>query len=31
RWSLADPEIWTALTASIFSVDETGAPVSGEI
>ncbi|EAS1320955.1 phage tail protein, partial [Salmonella enterica] len=25
------PEIWTALTASIFSVDETGAPVSGEI
>ncbi|MCX0230659.1 phage major capsid protein, P2 family [Escherichia coli] len=27
RWSLVEPEIWTALTASIYSVDEAGAPV----
>ncbi|MFL3531089.1 phage tail protein, partial [Citrobacter amalonaticus] len=27
RWSLVEPEIWTALTASIYSVDEVGAPV----
>ncbi|WP_105581556.1 phage tail protein [Cronobacter turicensis] len=27
RWSLADPEIWTALSAQVYGVDETGAPV----
>jgi len=31
RWTLATPEIWTALSASVFSTaDETGAPV-GEL
>ncbi|EFE63336.1 phage tail protein [Escherichia coli] len=29
RWSLVDPEIWTALTATVYGVDETGAPVGG--
>ncbi|EHN8808824.1 phage tail protein [Enterobacter hormaechei] len=27
RWSLVEPEIWTALTATIYGVDESGAPV----
>jgi hypothetical protein len=26
RWSLADAEIWTALTATVYAVDEAGAP-----
>ncbi|EMA4770544.1 phage tail protein, partial [Cronobacter sakazakii] len=27
RWSLVDPEIWTALSAQVYGVDETGAPI----
>lgn len=27
RWSLAKPEVWTALSGLVFSVDTTGAPV----
>lgn len=27
RWSLVDPEIWTALSARVIGTDETGAPI----
>ena len=27
RWSLVEPEIWTALSATVHGVDEAGAPV----
>ena len=27
RWSLVEPEIWTALSATIYGADESGAPV----
>lgn len=27
RWSLVNAEIWTAITANIYGVDETGAPI----
>ena len=27
RWSLVDPEIWTALSATVYGADESGAPV----
>ena len=27
RWSLVEPEIWTALSATVFGADESGAPV----
>ncbi|WP_423732317.1 phage tail protein [Hafnia paralvei] len=27
RWRLADPAIWTALTAQVFGADEQGAPI----
>jgi hypothetical protein len=30
RWALVDPEVWVALTAQIYGVDETGAPVGAE-
>lgn len=30
RWSLVEPEIWTAITAQIYGVDETGAPVGAD-
>ncbi|EAN7652328.1 phage tail protein [Salmonella enterica] len=29
RWSLVNPEVWVAITANIYGVDETGAPVGG--
>ncbi|EQA0847638.1 phage tail protein [Citrobacter braakii] len=29
RWSLVNPEVWIAITANIYGVDETGAPVGG--
>ncbi|STB15101.1 P2 phage tail completion protein R (GpR) [Citrobacter freundii] len=29
RWSLVNPEVWIAITANIYCVDETGAPVGG--
>lgn len=30
KWSLVDPEIWTAITAQLYGVDETGAPIGAE-
>lgn len=30
RWSLVNPEIWTAIHASVYGVDETGAPIGVE-
>ncbi|HEY3982679.1 phage tail protein [Cedecea sp.] len=27
RWSLVEPEVWTAITAQVFGVDEAGAPI----
>lgn len=27
RWSLVEPEIWTALSATVYGADESGAPV----
>lgn len=27
RWSLVNPEVWTALAATVYGVDSTGAPV----
>lgn len=27
RWSLVEPEIWTALSGTVYGVDESGAPV----
>ncbi|EOH0527435.1 phage tail protein [Klebsiella aerogenes] len=30
RWSLVNPEIWTAIYASVYGVDEAGAPIGVE-
>jgi hypothetical protein len=30
RWSLVNPEIWTAIHASVYGVDEAGAPIGVE-